>query len=468
MGSISKKLLRKKEYIPSESGFEKNLGAISVMLLGVGATIGAGIFVITGKAAATMAGPAIILAFIFSAITMGLSALVYAELGSSIPISGGAYSYTYTILGEFVAWLVGWNLILEYGLVVPAVSSGWSGYFRAFIENSFDFKIPLAISGAFDPSKGTFVDLFALIMSMIVFTILTLGIKKSASFNNAIVAIKFIVLALFIFVGFKHIDLNNISNFMPYGWGGVLSASSLLVFAYLGFDAVSTVAEETKNAQRNLPIGLIGSLVISTILYIVVSFVLVSMIPFDRLDTPDSLAFAMFESNEPLIGMLISAGAVITMTSVLIVMGLGLTRIVYTLSRDRLLPNSLATLHQTRNTPYKITIIAGVISSLVAGFISLGTLAELINIGTLFAYFMIGISALVFRIKRDDRVNIGFKIPFGYILLPINLICLMVVMYGLSSETWIRFAIWSLLGVFIYFFYGIRHSTLNKKESDVS
>lgn len=466
MSNFKSKLLRKKEYEASRSGFEKNLGAFSLMLLGVGATIGAGIFVITGKAAATMAGPAIIIAFIISAVTMGLSALVYAELGSSIPISGGAYSYTYTILGEGIAWLVGWNLILEYGLVVPAVASGWSGYFRAFMENFFEFKFPLAISGAFDPANGTYVDLFALLMSAAIFTLLTFGIKKSASFNNFIVVIKLAVLALFVFVGIKYINFDNLTNFMPFGWSGVLSASSLLVFAYLGFDAVSTVAEETKNAQKNLPIGLIGSLVLSTLLYIVVSFVLVSMIPYERLDTPDSLAFAMFESNEPLVGMLISAGAVVTMISVLIVMGLGLTRIVYSLARDNLLPSSLATLHPKTNTPYRITIIAGVVATFVAGFVSLGVLAELINIGTLFAYFMIGISALMFRFKKDARLNIGFKIPLGYILLPLNLILIAVVAYGLSGETWARFAIWSGIGMLIYLLYGIKHSLLNDKKEE--
>lgn len=462
MKKIIANMLRKKEYQLSDSKFEKKLGAVALVMLGVGGTIGAGIFVITGKAAATMAGPSIILSFIIAAVAVGISALVYAELGSNIPVSGGAYSYTYTSLGEFVAWIVGWNLILEYGLIVPAVSAGWSGYFRGFIENSFGFKFPMAISGALDPSKGSFIDLFAFIMTALIFTLLTLGIKKSAAMNTVIVAIKFAVLALFVFVGLKHINFDNIANFMPFGWEGVLGATSLIVFAYLGFDALSTVAEETQDAKKNLPIGLIGSLVISTVLYIIVSFVLVSIISYERLDVPDSLAFAMYELNEPLAGMLISLGAVITITSVLIVMGIGLTRVIYTLSRDGLLPKSLAMLHPKTNTPYKITIITGIFSSFIAGFVSLGVLAELINIGTLFAYFMIGVTVIVLRVKNKKILDGGFKVPFGVFLLPLNLILLAVIMYGLSSDTWVRFLVWSFMGAVIYFFYGMYNSNLNK------
>lgn len=463
MNELIGKMFRKKEYHLSDSKFEKKLGALALVMLGVGGTVGAGIFVITGKAAALMAGPAIVFSFIFAAVAVGITALVYAELGSSIPVSGGAYSYTYTSLGEFIAWVVGWNLILEYGLIVPAVATGWSGYFRGFVENAFSFKFPLAISGPFNPSGGTYIDLFALLMTAAIFILLTLGIKKSASTNTFIVGIKLAVLALFVFVGIKYIDLNNLTNFTPFGWEGVLSATSLIVFAYLGFDALSTVAEETKDVQKNLPIGLIGSLTISTLLYIVVSLVLVSIVPYDKLDVPDALAFAMYQLGEPVIGMLIALGAVITITSVLIVMGIGLTRVVYALARDGLLPKSLAELHPKTNTPYKITIITGIIATFIAGFVSLGVLAELINIGTLFAYFMIGVAVVILRKRNDERLNVGFKVPFGAILLPLNLILLAIIMYGLSIETWARFVIWSIIGILVYFFYGMKNSTLNKE-----
>jgi basic amino acid/polyamine antiporter, APA family len=459
-------IFRKKSYKKSESHFEKKLDALSLVMLGIGGTIGAGIFVITGKAAATMAGPAIVLSFIFAAVAVGISALVYAELSSTIPVSGGAYSYTYTAMGEMVAWIVGWNLILEYGLIVPAVSTGWSGYFRGFVEQAFHIQFHPAICGAFNPAKGTYIDLFAFLMSGAVFGVLTLGIKKSAMTNNVIVAIKLVVLVLFVFVGVKYIKLDNLTNFMPFGWSGVLAATSLMVFAYLGFDAVSTVAEETKDPQKNLPIGLIVSLAISTLLYLVVSFVLTSIMPYDKLDVPDALAFAMYQLNEPVVGALIALGAVITITSVLLVMGLGLTRVVYSLCRDGLLPKSLATLHPRTNTPYKVTIIAGVVSSFIAGFVSLGVLAELINIGTLFAYFMIGVTMIVLRKKEDYRVasKDGFKVPYAKALLPLNLILLAIIMYGLSFDTWIRFFVWSIIGAGVYFLYGIKHSNLAQKQ----
>jgi len=462
MGNI----FRKKHYYEHESQFEKKLGALALVMLGVGGTIGAGIFMLAGTTAATVAGPAVILSFIFAAIAVGISALVYAELGSNIPISGGAYSYTYTSLGEFPAWIVGWNLILEYGLVVPAVATSWSGYFRGLLENSFGFTFPVAITGSFDLAKGTYVDLFALLMTAAIFILLTLGIKKSATTNTLIVSLKFVILALFIFIGIKYIDLNNLSNFLPFGWSGVWAGTALVVFAYLGFDALATVAEETKDVKKNLPIGLIGSLALSTILYIVVSFVLVAIVPYDKLDVPDALAFAMYELKEPLVGGIIASGAVITLTSVLIVMGIGLTRVIYALSRDGLLPQSLAVLHPKTNTPYKITLITGIIATIVAGFIPFSVLAGLINIGTLFAYFMIGLAVIIIRKKSENgTLGDGYRIPYGKILLPLNLILLSIVMIGLGFETWIRFVLWSGVGASIYFFYGMKNSILNENNA---
>jgi APA family basic amino acid/polyamine antiporter len=458
-----KDIFRKKHYQQHNSKFDKKLGALALVMLGVGGTIGSGIFILAGTTAATTAGPAVILSFVFAAIAVGISALVYAELSSNIPVSGGAYSYTYASLGEFPAWLVGWNLILEYGLIVPAVSTGWSGYFRGLLENSFGVVFPVAITGSFDAAKGTYVDLFALLMTAAIFTLLTFGIKKTATTNTIIVSLKLAILALFIFVGIKYIDFSNLQNFTPFGWSGVWAGTSLVVFAYLGFDALATIAEETKDVKKNLPIGLIGSLALSTILYIVVSFVLVSIIPYDRLDVPDALAFSMYQLGEPVVGGIIAAGAVVTLVSVLIVMGIGLTRVIYALSRDGLLPHSLATLHPRTNTPYKITIITGVIATLVAGFIPFSILAGLINIGTLFAYFMIGVAVILIRkSSTDGLIGDGYRIPYGKILLPLNLLLLGAVMIGFGVETWIRFVVWCLLGAIVYFMYGIKNSTMNK------
>ena len=462
MGKLTHNMFRKKIYHLHQSKFEKKLGALALVMLGVGGTIGSGIFVLTGTTAATVSGPAIVLAFVFAAVAVGMSALVYAELGSNIPISGGAYSYTYASMGEFMAWIVGWNLILEYGLIVPAVSTGWAGYFRGFIETAFGFHFPVAITGSFDMTKGTYVDLFALLMTAAIFVLLTLGITKTATTNTIIVSIKLLVLALFVFIGIQYIDFRHLNDFMPFGWSGVWAATSLIVFAYLGFDALATVAEETKDVKKNLPIGLIGSLALSTALYLVVSFVLVSIVPYRSLDVPDALASAMYQLGEPVVGSIIAIGAVITLTSVLIVMGIGLTRVVYALSRDGLLPHSLATLHPKTNTPYKITLITGVIATFIAGFVPFKTLAELINIGTLFAYFMIGVSVILIRKRNGGKSGDGFKIPYGTVLLPLNLILLGIVMFGFSGQTWIRFVLWSSMGALLYFAYGMKNSMLNK------
>jgi len=464
MSKLIHSMFRKKVYHLHQSQFEKRLGALALVMLGVGGTIGSGIFVLTGTTAATVSGPAIVLAFVFAAVAVGMSALVYAELGSNIPVSGGAYSYTYASMGEFMAWIVGWNLILEYGLIVPAVATGWAGYFRGFIETALGFHFPLAITGSFDMAKGTYVDIFALLMTASIFVLLTLGITKTTTTNTIIVSIKLAVLALFVFVGIEYIDFKHLENFMPFGWSGVWAATSLIVFAYLGFDALATVAEETKDVQKNLPIGLIGSLALSTALYLVVSFVLVSIVPYGSLDVPDALASAMYQLGEPVVGSIIAIGAVITLTSVLIVMGIGLTRVVYALSRDGLLPHSLATLHPKTNTPYKITLITGVIATFIAGFVPFKVLAELINIGTLFAYFMIGISVMLIRKRNGGKCGEGFRIPYGTVLLPLNLILLAAVMFGFSGQTWIRFVLWSGLGALLYFAYGMKNSLLNKES----
>ncbi|MEY4505082.1 MAG: hypothetical protein RL154_1379 [Pseudomonadota bacterium] len=435
--------------------FERRLGPLSLTAIGVGATIGAGIFVVTGKAAATMAGPAIMLAFLFAALSLSITALVYAELGSNIPIAGGAYSYTYSALGELMAWLVGWNLLLEYGLCVSAVATGWSGYFRGFVEHALDIKFITAISGPFSPQNGTYIDLFAMLMSALIFTLVYFGIKKSSFVNNIVVAIKMFVLLVFLFVGFKYINFDNLKDFMPFGWHGVWEASSLMVFAYLGFDAISTVAEETKNPSKNMPIGLIGSLGLSALLYLVVSFVITAIIPYSELNVPDALSYAMYKLNEPFVGSIIALGAVITITSVMLVMSIGFTRVAYALARDGFLFKAFAQLCPKTHTPKKATVVTGIFITLLSAFIPLGVLAEMINIGTLFAFFCVGISLMVLR-KRQDYKTLaydGFKIPYANILLPLNLVFLAIMAIGLTKETWIRFFVWGAIGLIIYFGY---------------
>ncbi len=445
-----------KSFTVKHSHFERKIGLFALIALGVGGTIGAGIFVITGKAAATIAGPAILLSFILAGLSLSITGLIYAELGSNIPAAGGAYTYTYAALGELMAWLVGWNLLLEYGLTAAAVATGWSGYFRGFIEHAFDVKFLPAISGAYDPEKGTVIDLFAALMTAFIFALTYFGIKKSAIVNNIIVAIKIFVLLLFLFVGIKYINFDNLKDFMPYGFKGVWEAASLVIFAYIGFDAISTIAEETKNPKKAMPIGLLSSLVIVASLYLTVSFVITAIMPYKELNVPDALAHAMYQLNEPVVGFTIAIGAVITITSVMLVMAIGFTRVAFALARDGFLFKSFAVLDEKTHTPKKVTVLAGMLITVIAAFFPLGVLAEMINIGTIFAFISIGISLMILRRNKEytQMATDGFKVPFAKVLLPLNLAFLSFMAIGLTTATWVRFVVWCLIGIAIYMFYG--------------
>lgn len=450
------KYLRKKEMSGATGQFQRRLGLLDVTFIGVGAIIGAGIFVITGQAAATMAGPAIVLSFLLGAVMIGITALIYAELSSAFPVAGSAYSFTFASLGEIFAWFVGWNLLLEYGVATAAVATGWSGYLRGFLENSLGVHIPKALSAAYDPAAGTYIDISAFGIILAVFGLLAIGIKESARVNTTIVIIKLGVLITFVAVGLPHVDFNNLTNFFPFGWEGVWHGAALILFAYLGFDAISTVAEETKEPQKNIPWGLILSLSLSVVFFILVSFTLTAIVPYHELNVPDALAFALYKVNEPFAANVIALGAVITITTVMIVMGLGFTRVFFALARDGLLPKSLSDIHPTYNTPFKATLIGGAMLSIMAGLLPLKTLAELVNIGTLFAYLMVAVAIVVLR--RQNTIQPAFRVPAFKILMPLNFILIVFMMAGLPFETWLRFIGWSIIGMAIYAFYGAKQN----------
>ncbi|MEF3192303.1 MAG: amino acid permease [Campylobacterales bacterium] len=434
--------------------FVRQLGLMDVTFIGVGAVIGAGIFVITGQAAATMAGPGIVISFLLGALALGITALIYAEMSSAYPVAGSAYTYTKENLGQVFGWLVGWNLLLEYGVATSAVATGWSGYARRFLEENFNIAIPKALTGAFDPAAGTYIDIFAFGIIATIFILLTIGIKESARVNSTIVWIKIGVLLLFIIYALPHVNIANLKNFLPFGWEGVWHATSLIIFAYLGFDAISTVAEETKNPLKTVPLGIILSLVLGAVLFVSVSLALTSIVPYHELNVPDALAFALYKVGEPAAANAIALGAVVTITTVILVMGLGFTRITFALARDGMLPRSLATIHPRFHTPYLATVIGGILLALLAGLVPLKTLAELVNIGTLFAYLLVAISIVVLRRKKNSAPL--FKMPAFKLLLPINFLMLIFLMAGLPLETWVRFFLWSGLGLLIYQFYGLK------------
>jgi APA family basic amino acid/polyamine antiporter len=441
---------------------KKTLGAFELTMFGIGAIIGTGIFVLTGVAAAKYSGPALVLSFVLSGVACAFAALCYAEFAAMVPVAGSAYTYGYVALGEIWAWIIGWDLILEYAVAIGAVAIGWSGYITSLLE-SVGIHLPTALVNA-PGVKGGFINLPAIIIISLIAMLLIKGVKESAVMNNIIVGIKIAVILIFIAIGVFHIHTANWNPFMPYGWNGVFAGASIIFFAYIGFDAVSTAAEEVKNPQKDLPAGIIASLVICTILYIVVSGILTGMVPYIQFrDTSAPVAFALQQIGINWGSALVSVGAVCGITSVLLVMMFGQTRVLFAMSRDGLLPQVFSSVHSRFGTPAKSTIFVGIITALVAGFMPMTEVAQLTNVGTLAAFIVVSAAVIVLR-KRRPELKRSFKCPGVPVIPAMAIIFCAFLIYKLPVITHWRFIIWIVIGFIVYFLYGRKHSALYKAK----
>ncbi|KRB44673.1 MAG: amino acid permease [Pseudomonadota bacterium] len=474
-----------------KKSLHRSLGPFQLTMLGIGAIIGTGIFVLTAEAA-QKAGPGMIAAFIIAGFVCAVAALCYAEMSSMVPVSGSAYTYSYAVMGEMLAWMVGWALILEYAVAAGAVSVGWSGYVVGLIENAFHIDIPSAL--VLGPMDGGIINLPAAMIALVVTALLVVGTKESATVNAFLVAIKVAALSLFCVLALPVMKMENFEPFAPLGMAGISAAAASIFFAYVGFDAVSTAAEETKNPQRNMPIGLIGSLGICTIFYILVAAGVIGGVGAQPVMdaagaglrpgsaeltaacqtagathvvcSKEALAWTLREIGWPQIGNLIGLAAGLALPSVILMMMFGQTRIFFVMSRDGLLPAVFSKVHPTFHTPYVITIITGVFVALFAAFFPVGVLADISNSGTLFAFAMVAIAVLVLRRTDPDRKR-PFRTPAVMVVAPLAAIGCVYLFFSLSTETKLLFVGWAAIGLVVYFLYGYRRSHVGQGIVDV-
>ncbi len=453
---------RMKQESEGEDGLQRAVGALDLTALGLGAVIGTGIFVIIGEAIGT-SGPAIVLSFLLAGVTCVFSALSYSELASTIPISGSAYTYGYATLGELVAWIIGWDLILEYGISVAAVAVGWGGYLQDLLKSVFGLNLPDALAQA--PGEGGSFNLPAVVLVLGVGALLIYGVRESARANTVMVFLKVGILAFFVVAGALHFKSGNFTPFAPNGMSGTVDAAALIFFAYIGFDAISTSGEEAKNPSRDLPIAIIGALAIATFIYILVALVATGLVPAGKLDGSDSpLTDALRMGGElgPWAGDIMSIGALIAITSVVLTVFYGQTRIMFAMARDGLVPKFFGRL-SARKTPVNTTIVFGLGIAALAAFLPLAELAKLVNIGTLFAFVIVNVGVIVLRRTQPDLER-GFRVPFVPAFPIIGTLLCIYLMTKLSGETWLRFGIWLAIGFLIYAFYGRTHSRLQRGE----
>lgn len=492
MGIMRTKSVEQSIRDTEEPEFElrKALGSLDLILFGIGVMIGTGIFVLTGVAAATSAGPAIGLSFVVSGIACALAALCYAEYASTVPVAGSAYTYSYATIGELIAWIIGWDLILEFTVGGAAVSIGWSQYFISILDNWFGISLPAAIAGG----EGAFMNLPAAGIALFLTAILVIGITLSSRFNQVITSIKLLVILFFIGFGVFYVSTANWSPFIPprqgggevgggglavldntvwelifgaygsYGFTGMVAGAAIVFFAYIGFDIVATTAEETRNPQRDMPIGILGSLAIVTILYVVVSMIMTGIVPYQDLNTAAPMATAFEATGQSWATGLVSLGAILGLTSVIMILMLGQSRVAFAMSRDRLLPPWLGRVHPSFRTPYRITFITGIAVTILAAFTPIAAVAELVNIGTLFAFVLVAVGVIVLR-RTQPNLERAFRTPLVPLVPILAALVCFYLMLNLAAWTWIRFFVWMAIGVIVYFLYSRNASRLARDES---
>jgi APA family basic amino acid/polyamine antiporter len=467
-------ILRKKNEVHCDPGYKRVLGAFDLTLLGIGAIIGTGIFVLTGVAAATASGPAVVLSFMVAGLACAFAALCYSELAASVGGSGSAYGYSYAAFGELIAWIIGWDLILEYGVAVAAVANGWSGYFNNALQaiglglpHSLTHG-PFAVDAATGLANPGIVNLPAMLIIFMLMFLLIQGARESARLNAAMVFIKLLTIFVFVAVGIFHVQPDNWSPFMPFGWFshnelgapiGILAGASIVFFAYVGFDAVSTAVEESKNPQRDVPIGILCSLAFCTLIYVIVSALLTGMVHYTELNVSFPVSFALERVGVTWASALVATGVITGLTTVMLVLYYALTRVISAMSRDGLIAPFFGKVSEKTQTPVRATIMCGVIMAIMAGFMPLGALAELVNIGTLSAFILVCFGVMVLRKTRPDMPR-PFRIPFGNLIPVLGVLSCGALIAFLPTETHLRFIIWLLLGFVIYFSYGYRKSSL--------